>query len=132
VDDVGAVIAKSLAQGRGTARIIRVPGPLRTHRGTSYPGGTLAAFMIGRGLVEEGWDTARGAAEVTYERGLWFRTPEVYDEHGDFRASIYLRPLAIWAIEEALRRARRTDSLTGIHVGDNPTDRHPAGTEGEP
>jgi non-lysosomal glucosylceramidase len=69
--------------------------------GTTY---ALAAFMIGRGLVEEGWETARGAAEVTYERGLWFRTPEAYDERGDFRASIYLRPLAIWAIEDALRR----------------------------
>jgi hypothetical protein len=29
---------------------------------------------------------------------------EAYDERGDFRASIYLRPLAIWAIEEALAR----------------------------
>jgi len=69
--------------------------------GTTY---ALAAFMIGRGLDEEGWETARGAAAVTYERGLWFRTPEAYDANGDFRASIYLRPLAIWAIEEALRR----------------------------
>jgi len=41
---------------------------------------------------------------VTYERGLWFRTPEAYDRQGNFRASLYLRPLAIWAIEEALRR----------------------------
>jgi non-lysosomal glucosylceramidase len=73
--------------------------------GTTY---ALAAFMIGRGLVEEGWATARGAAEVTYERGLWFRTPEAYDERGDFRASIYLRPLAIWAIEEALARRARS------------------------
>jgi non-lysosomal glucosylceramidase len=71
--------------------------------GTTY---ALAAFMIGRGLVEEGWETARGAAAVTYERGLWFRTPEAYDEGGNFRASMYLRPLAIWAIEEALRRRR--------------------------
>jgi non-lysosomal glucosylceramidase len=71
--------------------------------GTTY---ALAAFMIGRGLVDEGWETARGAAEVTYERGLWFRTPEAYDENGDFRASIYLRPLAIWAIEDALGRRR--------------------------
>jgi non-lysosomal glucosylceramidase len=71
--------------------------------GTTY---ALAAFMIGRGLEREGWETARGVAEVTYERGLWFRTPEAYDAEGDFRASIYLRPLAIWAIEEALRRRR--------------------------
>jgi non-lysosomal glucosylceramidase len=71
--------------------------------GTTY---ALAAFMIGRGLVDEGWATARGAAAVTYERGLWFRTPEAFDGNGDFRASIYLRPLAIWAIEEALGRLR--------------------------
>jgi non-lysosomal glucosylceramidase len=77
--------------------------------GTTY---ALAAFMIGRGLVEEGWETARGAAAVTYERGLWFRTPEAYDADGNFRASLYLRPLAIWAIEEALeRRARATEPV---------------------
>jgi non-lysosomal glucosylceramidase len=69
--------------------------------GTTY---ALAAFMIGRGLVAEGWETARGVVETTYGRGLWFRTPEAYDAAGNFRASIYLRPLAIWAIEEALRR----------------------------
>jgi non-lysosomal glucosylceramidase len=69
--------------------------------GTTY---ALAAFMIGRGLFEEGWETARGAASVTYERGLWFRTPEAYDRRGNYRASLYLRPLAIWAIEDALRR----------------------------
>ena len=72
--------------------------------GTTY---ALAAFMIGRGLTEEGWSTASGAAAVTYERGLWFRTPEAYDEAGNYRASLYLRPLAIWAIEEALERRAR-------------------------
>ena len=71
--------------------------------GTAY---ALAAFMIGRGMAAEGWETAAGVARVVYERGLWFRTPEAYDERGDFRASLYLRPLAIWAIEEALRRVR--------------------------
>jgi non-lysosomal glucosylceramidase len=70
--------------------------------GTNY---ALAAFMIGRGLVDEGWSTAEGVARVTYERGLWFRTPEAYDREGNFRASMYLRPLAIWAIEEALERS---------------------------
>lgn len=69
--------------------------------GTTY---ALAAFMLGRGLTREGWETARGVAAVTYERGLWFRTPEAYDIDGNYRASQYLRPLAIWAIEEALER----------------------------
>jgi non-lysosomal glucosylceramidase len=72
--------------------------------GTTY---ALAAFMIGRGLIEEGWSTASGAAAVTYERGLWFRTPEAYDRDGNFRATLYVRPLAIWAIEEALERRAR-------------------------
>lgn len=72
--------------------------------GTTY---ALAAFMLGRGLVTEGWTTAEGAARVVWERGLWFRTPEAYDRRGDYRASMYLRPLAIWAIEEALERRRR-------------------------
>jgi non-lysosomal glucosylceramidase len=71
--------------------------------GTTY---ALAAFMLGRGLTDEGWETARGAAAMTYERGFWFRTPEAYDRDGNYRASLYLRPLAIWAIEEALARRR--------------------------
>ena len=41
--------------------------------GTTY---ALAAFMLGRGLEQEAWRTARGAWNVTYNRGLWFRTPE--------------------------------------------------------
>jgi non-lysosomal glucosylceramidase len=73
--------------------------------GTTY---ALAALMIGRGLVAEGWETAAGAARVTYEQGLWFRTPEAFDADGDYRPSMYVRPLAIWAIEEALRRLRTT------------------------
>lgn len=68
--------------------------------GTTYG---LAAFMIGRGLTDEGWRTAYGAFAVTYGRGLWFRTPEAYLEDGQYRAAMYLRPLAIWAIEHALR-----------------------------
>jgi non-lysosomal glucosylceramidase len=69
--------------------------------GTTY---AVAAFMLGRGLAREAWETAEGAARMTWECGLWFRTPEAYDRNGDFRASLYLRPLAIWAIEEARRR----------------------------
>jgi non-lysosomal glucosylceramidase len=78
--------------------------------GTTY---ALAAFMLGRGLVEEAWETARGTAAVTYERGLWFRTPEAYDRAGNYRASLYLRPLAIWAIEEAIARRRASATAAG-------------------
>ncbi len=69
--------------------------------GTTY---ALAAFMLGRGLEAEAWETAAGAARVVWEHGFWFRTPEAYDAAGNFRASLYLRPLAIWGIEEARAR----------------------------
>jgi non-lysosomal glucosylceramidase len=68
--------------------------------GTTY---ALAAFMLHRGLDREAWHTASGVARVVEERGYWFRTPEAYDVEGNFRATLYLRPLAIWAIEHALR-----------------------------
>jgi non-lysosomal glucosylceramidase len=71
--------------------------------GTSW---ALAAFMMGRGLVAEGWQTAEGVERVLERRGYRFRTPEAYDVDGNFRATMYLRPLAIWAIEHALRGTR--------------------------
>jgi non-lysosomal glucosylceramidase len=68
--------------------------------GTTY---ALAAFMLHRGMQREAWHTASGVARVVEHRGYWFRTPEAYDVAGNFRATLYLRPLAIWAIEHALR-----------------------------
>jgi non-lysosomal glucosylceramidase len=68
--------------------------------GTTY---ALAAFMLHRGMDREAWHTASGVARVVEDRGYWFRTPEAYDVAGNFRATLYLRPLAIWAIEHALR-----------------------------
>jgi non-lysosomal glucosylceramidase len=68
--------------------------------GTTY---ALAAFMASRGMLGEAWHTASGVARVVEDRGYWYRTPEAYDADGNFRATLYLRPLAIWAIEHALR-----------------------------
>jgi non-lysosomal glucosylceramidase len=70
-----------------------------------WPGVTygLAALLLHRGMDAEAWETAEGAVRTTYERGFWFRTPEAWDEDGNFRASIYMRPLSIWAMEHALR-----------------------------
>ncbi len=60
----------------------------------------LASAMLARGLEEEAWRTAWGIYHITYEeKGYWFRTPEAWDRQGNFRASMYLRPGAIWAIE---------------------------------
>jgi non-lysosomal glucosylceramidase len=70
--------------------------------GTTY---MLAAHMLLRRLDDEAWGTAYGVYRHVYETGgLWFRTPEAWAPDGNFRASMYMRPLAVWAMETALER----------------------------
>ncbi|WP_349258561.1 non-lysosomal glucosylceramidase [Aggregatilinea sp.] len=65
----------------------------------------LAAHMLFEGLDDDAWATAWGLYHHVYETGaLWFRTPEAWDAAGDFRAAMYMRPLAVWAMETALER----------------------------
>ena len=57
-------------------------------------------------MTAEAWKTAEGVYRTTYETGgMWFRTPEGWLEHGgqwQFRASMYMRPMAVWAIQAVL------------------------------
>ncbi len=77
----------------------------------------LAAFLLDSGMEREAWQTARGPYRITYETGgMWFRTPEGWTDQPEprpgekapapgplqFRASMYMRPLAIWAIQAVL------------------------------
>jgi non-lysosomal glucosylceramidase len=65
--------------------------------GTTF---SVAALMLADGLKDEGYRTAWGVYHVVYEsRGYWFRSPEAYEIDGNFRASMYMRPAAIWAME---------------------------------
>ena len=65
--------------------------------GTTF---ALAALMLADGLTDEAFLTARGIYHTSYEsRGYWFRTPEAWDRTGNYRASMYMRPAAIWAME---------------------------------
>jgi non-lysosomal glucosylceramidase len=60
----------------------------------------LAALMLADGMKDEAYRAAWGVYHVTYEtKGYWFRTPEAWDRTGGFRASMYMRPAAIWAME---------------------------------
>jgi non-lysosomal glucosylceramidase len=60
----------------------------------------LAALMLGEGMKDEAFRTAWGIYHTTYEtKGYWFRTPEAWDISGNYRASMYMRPAAIWALE---------------------------------
>jgi non-lysosomal glucosylceramidase len=65
--------------------------------GTTF---ALAALMLSDGMKDEAFRTAWGIYNVTYEtKGYWFRTPEAWDIDGYYRASMYMRPAAIWAME---------------------------------
>lgn len=60
----------------------------------------LAALMLSDGMKDEAYRTAWGTYHTTYEtKGYWFRTPEAWEENGYYRASMYMRPAAIWAME---------------------------------
>jgi non-lysosomal glucosylceramidase len=60
----------------------------------------LAGFLLGEGLKADAYKTAWGIYHVTYEtKGYWFRTPEAWDITGNYRASMYMRPGAIWSME---------------------------------
>jgi non-lysosomal glucosylceramidase len=60
----------------------------------------LAALMLSEGMKDEAFKTAWGVYHTSYEtKGYWFRTPEAWDITGNYRASMYMRPAAIWAME---------------------------------
>jgi non-lysosomal glucosylceramidase len=65
----------------------------------------VASHMIAEGLIDEGFATAKGINNVVWrDRGYFFRTPEAYDIKGLYRASMYMRPGSIWAMEYALEK----------------------------
>jgi non-lysosomal glucosylceramidase len=60
----------------------------------------LASLLLSEGMKDEAYKTAWGVYHVVYEtKGYWFRTPEAWDDTGNFRASKYMRPAAVWAME---------------------------------
>jgi len=65
--------------------------------GTTF---AAAALMLSDGMEGEAYRTAWGIYHTTYEtQGYWFRTPEAWEIDGHYRASMYMRPAAIWAME---------------------------------
>jgi non-lysosomal glucosylceramidase len=65
--------------------------------GTTF---ALAALMLSEGMKDEAFRTAWGLYHTSYEtKGYWFRMPEAWDSTGNYRASMYMRPAAIWAME---------------------------------
>jgi non-lysosomal glucosylceramidase len=62
----------------------------------------VASDMLSEGMNDQGYKTAEGVYNVVWrDRGYFFRTPEAYDYRGLYRASMYMRPGSIWAMQVA-------------------------------
>jgi non-lysosomal glucosylceramidase len=60
----------------------------------------VAGLMLSEGMTEQAYRTLWGLYHTSYEtKGYWFRTPEAWDITGNYRASMYMRPAAIWTME---------------------------------
>jgi non-lysosomal glucosylceramidase len=74
--------------------------PLEVWTGINFG---LAAFLVQMGMKDEALRLTQAVVQQIYENGLQFRTPEAITAVGTFRASYYLRAMAIWAIYGVLR-----------------------------
>jgi non-lysosomal glucosylceramidase len=73
--------------------------PLEVWTGINFG---LAAFLTKLGMKDEAFKLTEVVVQQVYENGLQFRTPEAITAAGTFRASHYLRSMAIWAIYLAI------------------------------
>ncbi|WP_449420643.1 GH116 family glycosyl hydrolase [Phormidium nigroviride] len=76
--------------------------PLEVWTGINFG---LAAFMMQMGMKEKALELTEVVVKQIYANGLQFRTPEAITATGTFRASHYLRAMAIWAIYHQLLMA---------------------------
>ncbi|KAF6159699.1 hypothetical protein GIB67_029957 [Kingdonia uniflora] len=66
---------------------------------------SVAASMIHEGMVDVGFNTARGIYDASWSQeglGYAFQTPEGWNTSDQYRSRCYMRPLAIWAMQWAL------------------------------
>lgn len=75
--------------------------PLEVWTGINFG---LAAFLALMGMKDEAMTLTKAVVQQIYDNGLQFRTPEAITAFGTFRASTYLRAMAIWAIYLVLVR----------------------------
>lgn len=74
--------------------------PLEVWTGINFG---LAAFLVQMGMKNEAFQMTEAVVQQIYQNGLQFRTPEAITSAGTFRASHYLRAMAIWLIYGVLR-----------------------------
>ncbi|MBU0579869.1 MAG: hypothetical protein KKA19_01725, partial [Candidatus Margulisbacteria bacterium] len=64
----------------------------------------LASHMFCHDLDANAWNILKSIHKIIYKNGFFFRTPESWDNQGNFMASMYMRAGAIWSVEYALRK----------------------------
>jgi non-lysosomal glucosylceramidase len=69
--------------------------PLEVWTGINFG---IAAFLTQLGMETDAFRLTEAVVRQIYDNGLQFRTPEAITANGTFRASHYLRAMAIWAI----------------------------------
>ncbi len=70
--------------------------PLEVWTGINFG---LAAFLKQMGRADQAMTLAATVVHQVYDNGLQFRTPEAITAAGTFRACLYLRATAIWAMQ---------------------------------
>jgi len=73
--------------------------PLEVWTGINFG---LAAFLTQLDMKDEAFRLTEAVVRCIYENGLQFRTPEAITAASTFRASHYLRAMAIWAVYLAI------------------------------
>ncbi|RDX85353.1 Non-lysosomal glucosylceramidase, partial [Mucuna pruriens] len=71
----------------------------------------LAATMIQENMIDMAFQTAGGVYETAWSNnglGYSFQTPEAWTTKDEYRSLCYMRPLAIWAMQWELSRAKHT------------------------
>jgi len=74
--------------------------PLEVWTGINFG---LAAFLVQMDMRPEAITLTEAVIHQIYDNGLQFRTPEAITSVATFRASHYLRAMAIWAVYDALQ-----------------------------
>ncbi len=82
--------------------------PLEVWTGINFG---LAAFLLQMGMNSKAFRLAEAVVHQIYENGLQFRTPEAITAQRTFRACMYLRPAAIWAIYGTLNGFTKTKQI---------------------
>jgi non-lysosomal glucosylceramidase len=90
-----AIGAANGVRPNGTPENPNATHPLEVWTGINFG---IAAFLIQMGMNDQALQLTEAVVRQVYDQGLQFRTPEAITANNTFRASHYLRAMAIWAI----------------------------------